>query len=64
MDEKIVIWLKMRQIVTWPNFFRPANQGLPWSWMAKERIYYTVVILIIATKQFWYASQNPKWRSK
>ena len=25
---------------------------------------YTVVILINATKQFWYASQNPKWRSK
>ena len=25
---------------------------------------YKVVILINATKQFWYALQNPKWRSK
>ena len=24
----------------------------------------TVVILINATKQFWYALQNTKWRSK
>ena len=25
---------------------------------------YTAVILINATKQFWYALQNPKWRGK
>ena len=24
----------------------------------------TVVILINATKQFWYVLQNPKWRNK
>ena len=24
----------------------------------------TLVILINATKQFWYALQNPKWRNK
>ena len=29
-----------------------------------KRPYYTVVILINATLQFWYAVQHPKWRSK
>ena len=28
------------------------------------RLMHTVVILINATKQFCYALQNPKWRSK
>ena len=31
---------------------------------ASVGIAYTVVSLINATKQFWYALQNPKWRSK
>ena len=27
-------------------------------------IIYTLVILINTTQQFWYALQNPQWRSK
>ena len=32
--------------------------------MRKQTMEDTVVILVNATKQFWYALQNPKWKSK